>query len=63
MATHRAQHRIKAIPLLTDLGTCFAELLDLGYVVSRECRLQILAHLLHITGNQDGPATREEEVC
>jgi hypothetical protein len=45
-------------PHSTDLGTSFAELLDLGYIVRRECRLNILTHLLHITGNQDGPATQ-----
>ena len=42
----------------SDLGTSFTELLDLGYILSREWRLNVLAHLLHITGNQDSPGTK-----
>ena len=45
---------------MPDLGAGFTELLDLGYVLSREGRLNILAHLFHVTGNQDSPGTERK---
>lgn len=61
MATQTQHFQTKPTPLFTDLGTGFTELLDLGYVVGREGRLHVLAHLLHIAGNQDSPAAQQEE--
>ena len=45
---------------MPDLGAGFTELLDLGYVLSGEGRLNILAHLFHVTGNQDSPGTERK---
>lgn len=62
MATGRTQ-RFQTKPIPTaDLGTGFAELLDLCYIVCRERRLNVLAHLLHVAGDQDGPATQRSQV-
>lgn len=56
---HKDDHRQDGtLSNQTHLGTGFAELLDLGYVVCREGGLNILAHLLHVTGDQHGPATQ-----